>query len=251
MSEWILRHADALRGGSFLGVLVLFIALEALAPRRMRTRRIAPRWLGHGALMAIGVVCVRLIAPAGALGAALHAESTGAGLLPLVGAPDGLAWAAALVALDLAIYLQHRAFHRVPLLWKLHALHHRDLDLDATSGVRFHPGEIVVSLGWKVAVVWSLGGPPGAVVVYEALLACASVAVHSNLRVPARLERGLRAPFITPDLHRVHHSVHLDESNSNFGTITPLWDRLFGTFRAEPRGGQVAMRLGVDSETAG
>ena len=245
MTQWILDNAGGLRIGSFLAVLTGFALLEAWRPRRVRALRRGPRWIAHAALVLLGAAGARLIAPAGAVGAALHAERSGTGLLEVAGAPEWLAWLVSLVALDLAIYAQHRAFHSVPLLWRLHALHHADRDLDASSGVRFHPGEIVVSLLWKVAVVRLLGAPAAAVVLYEALLACASVATHANLELPAGLERAARVALVTPDLHRVHHSVHLDESGSNFAAVTPLWDRLFGSFRAEPRDGQRGMRLGL------
>lgn len=245
MTQWILDNASGLRIGSFLAVLTGFALLEAWRPRRVRALRRGPRWIAHAALVLLGAAGARLIAPAGAVGAALHAERSGTGLLEVAGAPEWLAWLVSLVALDLAIYAQHRAFHSVPLLWRLHALHHADRDLDASSGVRFHPGEIVVSLLWKVAVVRLLGAPAAAVVLYEALLACASVATHANLELPAGLERAARVALVTPDLHRVHHSVHLDESGSNFAAVTPLWDRLFGSFRAEPRDGQRGMRLGL------
>lgn len=245
MTQWILDNAGGLRIGSFLAVLTGFALLEAWRPRRVRALRRGPRWIAHAALVLLGAAGARLIVPAGAVGAALHAERSGTGLLEVAGAPEWLAWLVSLVALDLAIYAQHRAFHSVPLLWRLHALHHADRDLDASSGVRFHPGEIVVSLLWKVAVVWLLGAPAAAVVLYEALLACASVATHANLELPAGLERAARVALVTPDLHRVHHSVHLDESGSNFAAVTPLWDRLFGSFRAEPRDGQRGMRLGL------
>lgn len=245
MTQWILDNADALRGGSFLAVLSGFALLEAWRPRRARALRRGPRWGTHAVLLALGAAGARLVVPAGAVGAALHAQRTGVGLLDAASVPGWLAWPISLAALDLAIYAQHRAFHAVPLLWRLHALHHADRDLDASSGVRFHPGEIVVSLLWKVAVVWLLGAPAAAVVLYEALLACASVASHANLELPAGLERAARLALVTPDLHRVHHSVRLDESSSNFAAVTPLWDHLFGSFRAEPRGGQRGMRLGL------
>ena len=245
MTQWILDNAGALRIGSFLTVLAGSVLLEAWRPRRIRALRRGPRWGMHAVLLMLGAAGARLVVPAGAVGAALHAQRTGMGLLDAANVPSWLAWSISLAALDLAIYAQHRAFHAVPLLWRLHALHHADRDLDASSGVRFHPGEIVVSLLWKVAVVWLLGAPAAAVVLYEALLACASVASHANLELPVGLERAARLTLVTPDLHRVHHSVHLDESNSNFAAVTPLWDRLLGSFRAEPRGGQRGMRLGL------
>ena len=245
MTQWILDNASGLRIGSFLAVLTGFALLEAWRPRRVRALRRGPRWVAHAALVLLGAAGARLIAPAGAVGAALHAERSGTvGLVHAASVPGWLAWPISLAALDLAIYAQHRAFHAVPLLWRLHALHHADRDLDASSGVRFHPGEIVVSLLWKVAVVWLLGAPAAAVVLYEALLACASVATHANLELPAGLERATRLALVNPDLHRVHHSVHRDESNSNFAAVTPLWDRL-GSFRPEPRDGQCGMRLGL------
>lgn len=196
--------------------------------------------------MVVGSLVIRLAVPAGAVGAALWAEAKDVGLFH--GAPEALRWVGAFIGLDLAIYAQHVAFHRIPWLWALHRLHHADVDLDVSSGVRFHPLEILVSMGWKLAVVATFGLPASAVLIYEAALSCASVATHANIGLPRSIEALARRALVTPDIHRIHHSIFVDESNRNFGAITPLWDRLFGTFLAEPRDGQIGMRLGVDSD---
>lgn len=248
MPPWLATHGDSLRLWAFVALLTAFSVLEALHPRRPRVARRAPRWLSHGALVVLGAVATRLVAPAGLAGAALWAEAHGKGLLPALGAPPAVAWALGLVALDLAIYVQHRLFHRVPFLWRLHRLHHADRDLDASSAVRFHPLEIVISFGWKAVVIIELGLPVGVVVTYELALSAFAIATHANLGLPAPLERAARALFVTPDLHRIHHSVRREESMANFGTITPTWDRLFRTFVPEPVGGQLGMRIGVEPD---
>ncbi len=246
IGTWVLEHAAPLRLAAFLFFVALFTVAELRRPRRARSRPALRRLPLNYGLMLAGALLTRLAVPAGAIGAALWAESKGLGLLQ--GAPDALRWAAGLAGLDLAIYAQHVAFHRIPWLWALHRLHHSDVDLDVSSGVRFHPLEILLSMGWKLAVVAALGLPAAAVLLYEAALVCASIAIHSNTGLPPSLEARTRRVFVTPDLHRIHHSVLVEESNRNFGTITPVWDRLFRTFRSEPREGQVGMRLGVEPD---
>lgn len=240
---WVLEHATPLRLGAFLAFAALFTVAEVLRPRRPRVRPVKSRVAFNYGLMLAGSLVVRLAVPAGAVGAALWADAKGVGLLH--GAPETLRWVAAFVGLDLAIYAQHVAFHRIPWLWALHRLHHADVDLDVSSGVRFHPLEILVSMGWKLAVVAAVGFPASAVLIYEAALSCASVATHANIGLPRSIEALARRALVTPDIHRIHHSTDMEESNRNFGAITPLWDRLFGTFLAEPRDGQVGMHLGL------
>jgi sterol desaturase/sphingolipid hydroxylase (fatty acid hydroxylase superfamily) len=180
-----------------------------------------------------------------AVGVALAAEARGWGLLHQPGIPAWAAFAAGVVLLDLAIYLQHVMFHAVPALWRLHRMHHADLDVDFTTGARFHPIEIVLSMLIKFAVIAALGVPAVAVVLFEVLLNATSMFNHGNVHIPLSIEPALRWLVVTPDMHRVHHSVERDETNSNFGFNLPLWDRLFGTYRAQPCAGHDGMIIGL------
>ncbi|MGE0630234.1 MAG: sterol desaturase family protein [Hyphomicrobiaceae bacterium] len=177
---------------------------------------------------------------------ALIAEERGWGLFNVIGAPMWLAFIVSVLALDLAIYLQHVMFHAVPALWRLHRMHHADLEFDVTTGLRFHPVEILLSMGIKLAVVAALGPPAAAVLVFEVLLNATAMFNHSNIRIPAQVDRALRLIVVTPDMHRVHHSIHPSETNSNFGFNLPWWDRLLGTYRAQPREGHEGMTIGIE-----
>lgn len=218
---------------------------EALAPRRQRTLARLQRWPANLSIVALNTLIVRLAFPAAAVGMALSVQQAGWGLLNVYALPEWLAVAAAVVFLDLAIYLQHRVFHAVPVLWRLHRMHHADLDIDVTTGARFHPVEIVLSLAIKFAVIAVLGAPPLAVVVFEILLNATSMFNHGNVRMPAALDAVLRRLIVTPDMHRVHHSVDREETDSNFGFNLSLWDRLFRTYRAQPRAGHGRMTIGI------
>lgn len=247
MEEWILQHGVWLRAVPFVGLLAGLTLVEQARPWRARHGRRGPRWRTNLALLVAGALAVRIVVPAGAVGAALWAEDEGLGLLPALGLPGWLRWAAGVAALDLALWLQHLALHRVPLLWRLHRIHHTDVDLDATSAGRFHPLEIVGSLAWKAAVAVAVGVPAAAVLVYEAVLAAFAVLTHANLGS----ERGAWITWflVTPAVHRIHHSIHPDESSANFGTVTTTWDRAFGTLRLEPREDSRTMTLGVAPAT--
>jgi sterol desaturase/sphingolipid hydroxylase (fatty acid hydroxylase superfamily) len=190
-------------------------------------------------------VVVRLVYPAAAVGTALLAEARGWGLFRALEAPTWLAIAASVILLDLAIYLQHVLFHAVPVLWRLHRMHHADLEFDVTTGVRFHPIEILLSIGIKLGVVAALGTPAVAVLVFEVLLNATSMFNHGNVWLPAQIDRELRWIVVTPEMHRVHHSVVPRETNSNFGFNLPWWDRLFGTYRAQPAAGHEGMTIGI------
>ncbi len=240
-----MEHEPLLRLAFFVGALALMLLWERLAPRRPLTVERGPRWLGNLGLVGIDTVATRLLAPMGAVGAAVFAAERGWGLLNVTAAPAWLAVPVAVVALDLTIYLQHVLFHAVPLLWRLHMVHHADLDLDTTTGVRFHPGEILLSLGIKVAAVCSLGAPPLGVFLFEVLLNATSLFNHGNVRLPPWMDRALRFVVVTPDMHRVHHSVVVGETNSNYGFNLPWWDYLFGTYRAEPAEGHGGMTIGL------
>jgi len=234
-----------LRLGAFAGVFVLVALWEALAPRRRRRFSRAQRWPHNLGLVALNAVVLRLLAPGAALAVALAAEDGRWGLLNLPALPALSRVVLALLLLDLAIYLQHRLFHAVPALWRLHRVHHADPDYDITTGLRFHPIEIGLSLAVKCAVIAAIGAPVLAVLAFEIVLNAAAMFNHANGRLPPAIDRWLRWLIVTPDMHRVHHSAILRETNSNFGFNLPWWDRLFGTYRAQPAAGHAAMRIGV------
>ena len=246
MADSILDNETAIRLGIFLGVLVLVAAWEALSPRRVRSVSRWRRWPSNLGLVALNTVVLRLLFPVAAVGMAWYAREHGWGLFNAVQVPAALAVVATVVALDLIIYLQHVMFHAVPALWRLHRMHHADLDFDVTTGARFHPIEIALSMVIKLAAVVVLGAPPVAVVVFEVVLNATAMFNHGNLRLPLAVDRVLRLFVVTPDMHRVHHSVVPAETNSNFGFNLPWWDRLLGTYRAQPAAGHEAMTLGIE-----
>ncbi|MEQ2005410.1 MAG: sterol desaturase family protein [Limisphaerales bacterium] len=246
MTDELLSHMPMLRLGVFLALFVLMSGLECLAARRERKLTRLHRWPGNLGVSFLDAFLARLVAPAGAVGFALLAESRGFGLFHAVTWPVLLEAMLSVVALDLAIYWQHRLFHSVPVLWRLHRMHHADLDVDVTTGARFHPFEILLSLGIKLLVIAALGAPAVSVLVFEVLLNATSMFNHSNVRLPEPLERVLRCFVITPDLHRVHHSILRRETDSNFGFNLPWWDWLFRTYRAQPEAGHERMILGID-----
>jgi sterol desaturase/sphingolipid hydroxylase (fatty acid hydroxylase superfamily) len=241
----LLRHESVIRLTCFGGVLLLMALWEVLAPRRRLAVGRPLRWVSNLGLVALDTLLLRFLVPLGAVGAALAAQERGWGLLPLAALPAWLTVLLAVLALDLAIYLQHVLFHAVPVLWRIHRVHHADLDLDATTGARFHPLEVLLSLGIKVSAVILLGAPALAVVLFEVLLNASSLFNHGNVRLPAWLDRLLRWALVTPEMHRVHHSADPDETNSNFGFNVPWWDYLLGTYRARPRAGHERMTIGL------
>lgn len=242
----LLAAEPVIRLAAFAGVLLLCAAGEVLAPwRRPRLPRRA-RWPGNLGLVALDSLLLRVLFPTAAVGAALLAEAKGFGLLRWTGAPGWVAVAAGVVLLDLAIYLQHRVFHAVPALWRLHRVHHADLEIDATTGLRFHPVEILLSMAIKIAVVMALGVPAVAVLAFEVLLNAGSLFSHANLALPRGLDAALRAVLVTPGMHRVHHSVVRAETDSNFGFCLSWWDRLFGTYRAAPAAGPDGVTIGLE-----
>lgn len=247
MAEFLLAHEPAIRGGAFVVLLAGMAAWEVLAPRRERAFSRWRRWPSNLGLVAFNTVLLRLLFPAAAVGVALAAEARGWGLFNLVPWPVWAEVAAAVVLLDLAIYFQHVLFHAVPALWRLHRMHHADLDVDVTSGARFHPIEILLSMAVKLAVVSALGAPPAAVVVFEVLLNATAMFNHANVALPVSVDRPLRWIVVTPDMHRVHHSIRRAETDSNFGFNLPWWDRLFGTYRDQPEDGHRTMVLGVET----
>ncbi len=237
---------DLVRVGSYLSVLVVMATWELLAPRRKQTASKLCRWGGNLTIVILNTVIARLLVAGGIVAAAAMAQERGWGLFNWVDWPDWLEFGLALVALDLVIYWQHQAFHLVPVLWRFHMMHHSDLDLDVSSGVRFHPVEVVISLAVKGAAVLALGVAPLAVVVFEIVLNSTALFNHSNVRMPLAIEPFLRWFIVTPDMHRIHHSVDPRETNSNYGFNVPWWDRLFGTYCAEPALGQTGMTIGLE-----
>lgn len=229
----------------FVSVFLVMISWEVMAPRRRLQIRRPVRWSSNLGLVALNTVLLRLVAPFGAVGVALFVESREWGLFQNVDAPGWIAILASVVLLDLAIYLQHVMFHAVPLFWRLHMVHHADLDFDVTTGLRFHTVEILLSFGIKAAVVLLLGAPVVSVLVFEVLLNATSMFNHSNIRMPIVLDRVVRWLVVTPDMHRVHHSIHARETNSNFGFNLPWWDRLLGTYRDQPAEGHTGMTIGL------
>lgn len=235
----------AVRLGFFGGVLLVMALWELRAPRRPLAVLKAPRWASNLGLVALNTVAARLLIPITAVAAAMFAESHGWGLLHQVHWPLWLEVVLAILAFDLAIYLQHVMFHAVPALWRLHMVHHADLDFDVTTGLRFHTLEILLSALIKLAVVVVVGPAAVAVVIFEVLLNATSMFNHTNARMPGWLDGVLRWFVVTPDMHRVHHSVIRRETNSNFGFNFPWWDVLLGTYRAQPRDGHTAMTIGL------
>lgn len=245
VSNIILGNEISLRLGAFVGVLAVMALWEHVAPRRPLSASRWQRWSSNLGLVAIDALVLRLLRPIAAVGAAVVAAEQGWGLFNVLSVPFWIAVAASILVLDLVIYGQHVVFHKVPMLWRLHRVHHTDVDLDATSGVRFHPLEIVLSLLIKMGVIVALGAPAVAVIVFEVLLNATAMFNHANVRLPGAVDRVLRTLIVTPDMHRVHHSVHRDETDSNYGFNLSLWDRLFGTYRDQPRDGHLGMTIGI------
>lgn len=235
-----------IRLGCFLGVLTTMVLWEVLAPRRPQSVGRSLRWPNNLGLVMLDTAIVRLLFPLAAVGMAFFAQGKGWGLFNLIHLPELVAILASVLLLDLIIYGQHVTFHAVPWLWRLHRMHHADLEFDVTTGLRFHPGEIVLSMLIKLAAVLVLGAPPVAVLVFEVVLNATSMFNHGNVRLPSQVDRMLRIFVVTPEMHRVHHSIDRHETDSNFGFNVPWWDRLFGTYRAQPALGHVRMVIGID-----
>jgi sterol desaturase/sphingolipid hydroxylase (fatty acid hydroxylase superfamily) len=246
MLDMVIAYEPALRFAAFLGVFAVVAGWEALSPRRARRFTRTHRWPHNLGLLAVNGALLRLVAPGAAVGVAMSGEAHGWGLLPALALPAWAALTLAVVLLDLALYFQHILFHAVPALWRLHRVHHADTDFDVTTGTRFHPIEILLSVGIKCAAVAAIGAPTIAVVAFEVLLNATAMFNHANGRLPEPVDRWLRRFVVTPDMHRVHHSIVPQETNSNFGFNLPYWDHLFGTYRAQPANGHEAMTIGLE-----
>jgi sterol desaturase/sphingolipid hydroxylase (fatty acid hydroxylase superfamily) len=234
-----------LRTGIFAVVLALLALLEHLIPKRAYGAHRPTRWRVNFSLLLVDALLLRLCFPLAAAGIALYAEQHSTGLFHRLQTPWPVAWIAGLLALDCLIYWQHRLLHGIPLLWRLHKVHHTDLDLDLSTGVRFHPLEILLSMLFKAGAILLLGIPAAAVLTFEILLNGFSLYTHGNIALPPGLETRLRRVFVTPDMHRIHHSTNPAETDSNFSFNLSLWDRLFGSYRATPGLDHRTMPLGL------
>lgn len=247
ISSAAVTYEPLLRLTAFIGVFALMAVWEAMSPRRTPRFMRRSRWPHNLALLAIDIAVVRVLAPGVAIAVAMAGELNGWGLFNTFQPPTWIGIALAVAFLDLTVYFQHVAFHAVPTLWRLHRVHHTDLDFDVTTGTRFHPLEILVSTGVKCAAVAAIGAPVVAVLAFEILLNASSMFNHGNVRITPGLDCRLRWLVVTPDMHRVHHSAVFNETSSNFGFTLPWWDRLLGTYREQPRLGHGGMTIGVDA----
>ena len=245
IADWVSQHETAVRLGAFALTFLAVALWELAAPQRELTLPRAVRWRANLGLVLLNTVLLRVVFPTAAVGVAAVASAQGWGVLNVWQPPMWAAVLLAVVALDFVVWLQHVMVHAVPALWRLHRVHHADLDYDLTTGARFHPLEIGLSMGIKFAAIVLLGAPVLAVMVFEVLLSSCAMFNHGNIRLSARADRVLRWFMVTPDMHRVHHSVEDDESNCNFGFNLTWWDRLLGTYREQPRAGQQGMTIGI------
>lgn len=245
INEFVMTNEKVIRLSAFVGVLTIMAVWEIIAPRRALTVSKLVRWVNNLGLVFLNSFVLYLVFPVAAVGLAAFAQQHGWGLLNYYDAPFAVAVIISVVALDFIIYLQHVLVHAVPTLWRLHRVHHADLDYDVTTGSRFHTLEIILSMLIKFATIVVLGPPLVAVVIFEVILNVMAMFNHGNVGLPKTLDKVLRWFVVTPDMHRVHHSVEDDEANSNFGFNLSIWDRLFGTYREQPRAGHVGMTIGI------
>jgi sterol desaturase/sphingolipid hydroxylase (fatty acid hydroxylase superfamily) len=239
-------NESTIRLTAFIAVFAAMAAWEMAAPRRSSSHRRLARWPSNLAIVALNTALLRIVLPSTAVFLALLGTTRGWGLFNNLHVPPWAAVIASVILLDLAIYLQHVMFHAVPALWRVHRMHHADLDFDVTTGVRFHPIEILLSMLFKFGMVVTLGASALGVLTFEVLLNATSMFNHGNVRLPEGVDRYLRCFVVTPDMHRVHHSILVGETNSNFGFNLPWWDRLLGTYRHQPAAGHVEMTLGIE-----
>jgi sterol desaturase/sphingolipid hydroxylase (fatty acid hydroxylase superfamily) len=242
----IVSQETVIRFGFFSGIFLCMAVMEKIWPKRSLLISKPRRWFANLLMQLVNTTSLRLIFPVFPVGIALLCTERGWGLLNFCQVPWAFAIVAGILALDVAIYFQHVMFHATPLFWRLHMVHHTDQDIDVTTGVRFHPLEIILSLSIKMAVVAIVGAPALAVLIFEVLLSGASMFNHSNLKIPIVLDRIIRLLLVTPDMHRVHHSVIIRESNSNYGFSFSVWDRVFGTYRPQPADGHEHMKIGLN-----
>jgi len=246
MTEFMNQHEAAIRLAFFFGILLLIGLFEVLAPRRPLTTSKVSRWFGNLGVVVISTVLLRIVFPVTAVQLAFWVDQKGWGMFNALDLPYGMVVLVSIILLDFIIYLQHVMFHAVPTLWRLHMMHHADLDYDLTTGIRFHPVEILISMVIKFGAIVVLGAPALAVVLFEIILNGMAMFNHGNFNIPLGLDRVLRSVVVTPDMHRVHHSVFPSETNSNYGFNLSWWDRIMGTYRAQPRLGHDGMTIGLN-----
>jgi sterol desaturase/sphingolipid hydroxylase (fatty acid hydroxylase superfamily) len=247
LSKYLLDHEAWLRFGVFLGVFGIMASWELFKPCRTLLVSKKSRWLSNLGIVVFNSILLRILFPTAAVGVAQYASVNQWGILNQVTLPVGLAIVISILILDFMIYWQHMVAHHVPIFWRLHRVHHADLDFDVTTGARFHPIEIVLSMLLKFLVIVLLGPPAVAVFLFEVILNGAAMFNHSNVSLPKYLDKLLRLFLVTPDMHRVHHSVIPTELNSNFGFNLNWWDRLFGTYKDQPDGGHQSMKIGLNN----
>ena len=244
-----MENEALIRLSIFLGLFAVLATLEALMPRRARSQPRSTRWVTNWSVTVLNTVTLRLMAfamPLLAVGAAIDADAQGWGLFNVLALPFAVELVLIVLIFDFAIWLQHLITHKVPILWRLHRVHHADVDMDVTTAIRFHPVEIALSMLLKIGLVYLLGPAAVAIVIFEIILNGTAMFNHSNLALPGWLDRAIRKVLVTPDMHRVHHSVHRDEHDSNYGFALSVWDRLFGTYIAQPAAGHDAMQVGLE-----
>lgn len=246
MIELVYKYEPVLRLLAFVGGFGLFASWEYLTPKRQITKGKYKRWVNNILLLMTSTILVRLLVPTAAIGAAYLVEQNQWGLINTLELPVLVEFFMAMVLLDLYIYWQHAMFHVLPSLWRFHRVHHADLDVDVSTGLRFHPIEIMLSAMLKIIFIVMLGAPILAVIFFEVILNLSSMFTHSNIKLNTLFERVMRWFIVTPDMHRIHHSVRENETNSNFGFNLSLWDRIFGTYLQEPEDGQMSMTIGLD-----
>ena len=242
----LFAYEPYIRLAAFAGLFVAMAAWEVVTPRRQQSINRTSRWPNNIGIVIVDTLLVRVLFPTATVGLAFFAEARGFGFFNVITVPAWISVVLSFLLLDLAIYLQHVLFHAVPALWRVHRMHHADLEFDVSTGVRFHPIEILLSMLIKFAVVAIIGAPAISVLIFEVMLNATSMFGHTNVRIPARIDRVLRWFVVTPDMHRVHHSILSPETNSNFGFNLPWWDRLLGTYRAQPAAGHENMTIGIE-----
>lgn len=244
MNDPLIQNETVIRLAFFFSVLLAVSVWQWLRPKRPYTQRLSGRWMNNFGIVVLNTILLRLVFPVAAVGAAFVAADRGWGLFNQLAWPFWLEVSISVLALDLLIYAQHVVFHKVPVLWRVHRMHHVDLDFDVSTGLRFHPIEILISMGVKWAAVIALGAPAVGVLIFEILLNAFPMFNHANAGLPGPLDRALRWCVVTPDMHRVHHSVIREETDSNYGFNLSWWDRLFGTYRSQPAKGHTGMTMG-------
>ena len=234
-----------IRFGIFIGLFVLLALLELFAPRRELSGLKAKRWITNWSIILIDSLVMRLVPTIAAFGFAIWAQENGFGLFNIIELPLWLAVLISFIVLDFAIWFSHLASHKIPILWLVHRMHHTDVDIDVTTAIRFHPIEIFLSMLWKILIVVLLGAPAISVLIFEIVLNGAAMFNHSNIKLPLAFDRILRIFIVTPDMHRVHHSIIHNETDSNYGFNLAIWDRLFGTYIDQPKEGHLNMKIGL------